>query len=94
MLNPWLALSFQALKLAMESQNVIALRLARVAGGGVPAFAEGNQMFAEKAAAFGEAQFAISQNLLAGGDGVGAAHKVLAIYNKRVSANSKRLSRR
>ena len=35
MLNPWLALSFKAFQLGIEAQSVVALRMMRLASGGV-----------------------------------------------------------
>lgn len=50
MLNPWLAFSFQAARLGWETQNVIALRLMRLAGGGAAGQSEAHHVGAEKAA--------------------------------------------
>ena len=55
MLNPWLALSFQAARLGWEAQNVMALRLMRLAGGGTAGQSEAHLMVTEKVAALTEA---------------------------------------
>ncbi len=51
-MNAWI----EAARFAGDSQQVIALRLMRIAGGGPLAATEANRMIAEKIAAFGEAQ--------------------------------------
>jgi hypothetical protein len=58
MLNPWLALSFKAFQLGTEAQSVVALRMMRLASGGVGIRAEVGRMIVEKASAVAEAQFA------------------------------------
>lgn len=78
---PWLSV----VALAFESNRVIALRLAKLAGGGSPARAEASQMVSEKISeAWGAAV-----TLMTGGSGA----KVIAQYRKRVAANASRLSR-
>jgi hypothetical protein len=56
MLNPWLALTFQAARLTWEAQGAMALRLMKLAGGGTPAQSEANGMGAEMVRAPAEAQ--------------------------------------
>jgi hypothetical protein len=58
MLNPWLALTFQAARLTWETQGEMALRLMKLAGAGTAAQADANGMSAEaeKVAALVEAQ--------------------------------------
>ena len=58
MLNPWFALSFKAVQLGIDAQNVMALRMMRLASGGTPAQNEMTRMVIEKATAAGEAQLA------------------------------------
>ena len=48
MLNPWLALSFKAFQLGIEAQSVVALRMMRLASGGVGTQAEMGRMVVEK----------------------------------------------
>ncbi len=71
--------------LALESNRVIALRLAKLSAGGYPARAEAGRMVSEKISAAGDA----GVTMMTGG----SSAKVIARYRKRVSANSKRLSR-
>ena len=52
----WLRLSFDVWRASFEAQQVIALRLAMLAGGGIAATAEMNRMVSEKMAAALEAQ--------------------------------------
>jgi hypothetical protein len=40
MFNPWRSLTFRAIQLGLEAQNVIALRMMRLAAGGATARAE------------------------------------------------------
>ena len=47
----WLRLSFDVWRASFEAQQVIALRLAMLAGGGIAATAEMNRMVSEKMAA-------------------------------------------
>jgi hypothetical protein len=58
MLNPWLALTFQAARLTWETQGEMALRLMKLASGGTAAQADSNGMSAEaeKVAALVDAQ--------------------------------------
>ena len=78
---PWL----QAFGLILESNHVIALRLAKLAAGGVPALAKASMMVSEK---ISEA-WGAGVTLMTGGSSL----KVIAQYRKRVAANSRRLSR-
>ena len=78
---PWL----HAAALALESNRVVALRLAKLAAGGSSARAEASRMVSEKISeAWGAAV-----TLMTGG----SSAKVIAQYRKRVAANSRRLSR-
>ncbi|HET7848570.1 MAG TPA: hypothetical protein VFL51_05855 [Pseudolabrys sp.] len=78
---PW----FAAAMLALESSQVVALRLMKLARGGKRARAEASRMAAEKAA---EAM-AAGVTLATGG----TAGKVIRRYRKRVRANARRLGR-
>jgi hypothetical protein len=78
---PWL----HATALALESNRVIALRLAKLSAGGAAARAEANRMVSEKISA----AWGAGVTLMTGG----SSAKVIAQYRKRVSANAKRLSR-
>jgi hypothetical protein len=93
MWNPWLALSAQAAALGWEAQNVIALRLMRIAGGGARGQAEAERMMTEKFAAAFEAQAVVTASAMQGGADHRAGQKLLDVYGKRVRANRRRLSR-
>lgn len=92
-MNPWIALTLRATQLAWEAQQVIVLRLMRLALPGAPAKSEAGRMVSEKVAAFVEAQAAAATGTIAGGDGHRVATKVLNTYRKRVRKNKRRLSK-
>lgn len=71
--------------LAMESQQVIGLRMAKLALGDAAAQAEAQRMVSEKITAASEAAL-----LLATG---GSTQKVIAGYRRKVRANVRRLSK-
>jgi hypothetical protein len=54
MLNPWLAITFQTMRLGFEAQNAVTLRLMRLVGDANKT--EARTMIADKAAAPAEAQ--------------------------------------
>lgn len=91
--NSWLALSSQAMMLGFEAQQVIALRVMRLAAGGASGQAEAQRMMTEKFDALGEAHAAAVSGALAGGSGHRIGKKVLGVYSKRVRANQRRLTR-
>jgi hypothetical protein len=93
MLNPWLAFSFQAARLGWEAQNVMALRLMRLAGWGAAGQSEAHLMVTEKVAAFTEAPIAGTTAAVKGGNGRNVAKKVMGVYKKRVRGNKRRLSK-
>jgi hypothetical protein len=76
-----------------EAQNVIALRLMRIAAGGVLGRSEARRMVAEKVLALAEAQTATAMVAMKGGNGQDVARKVLRVYKKRVGGNRRRLSK-
>ena len=78
MSNPWL----DWVMLAAESQQVIALRMMKLAGGGAAAQAEAQRMAMEKITAMTEA----GVKLMTGGDVVG-------LYRAKVRSNIRRLTR-
>jgi hypothetical protein len=93
MLNSWFALSFQTARLGWEAQSVIALRLMRLAAGGVSGHSEARRMVAEKVFALAEAQTATAMVAMKGGNGQDVARKLLRVYKKRVRGNRRRLSK-
>jgi hypothetical protein len=91
--NAWFALSSETARLGFEAQQVMALRMMRLAGGGAKAEAESRRMVSEKIAAFAEAQAAAAAVMAEDGDHHRAAKKVLNIYKKHVRGNSRRLQK-
>jgi geranylgeranyl pyrophosphate synthase len=94
MLNPWFSVILKAMQLGFESQNVIALRMMRLAAGGTTAQTEVRRMIADKTAAGIEAQAAAAASVASGHRDTAVAGKVLRVLKKRVRANKRRLSRR
>jgi hypothetical protein len=83
-----------ATRFAIEAQQVIALRLLRLAPGGVVAAKEAQRMVTEKAAACIASQAAASGALLSGRSLTAATRRAAAPYRSRVRANRRRLLRR
>ena len=83
MVGAFMRLGFDMTMLAIESQQVIALRMARLALGGPGATREARRMVSEKATAAVETGF----HFAAGG----APHKVVNSYRRKVQANRDRL---
>lgn len=86
MFGMWWKMGMDATMLAVESQQVIGLRLAMLAGGGTAAQAEAQRMVNEKVMAASEAAMQIAS-------GRSTSH-VMAGYRRKVQANARRLSRR
>ena len=78
---PWVSIAL----LAIESNQVIALRCAKIARGGAAAGPEMTRMITEKMLEGAAA----AQTLMSGG----SHEKVIASYRKRVKANARRLNR-
>jgi hypothetical protein len=93
MWKSWFALSSQAAWLSWQAQTVIALRLMRLAQGGMLAQSEARRMVTEKAAAMTEAQGAAAAAAIMGGGTHKVARKVMGVYGKRVRGNRRRLAR-
>jgi hypothetical protein len=91
--NAWCALSLQTARLGWEAQNVIALRLMRIAAQRPGSQTEARRMVTEKAAALTEAQSAATTAVIKGGKSHRVAKKVLGVYKKRVRANRRRLTK-
>ena len=85
MIKSWMKLTSDVTLLGFEAQQVIGLRLMRIAAGGKGASFENERMVTEKIAAFGEAATA----LLTGG----SPEKVVRRYRTHVRKNKTRLSR-
>jgi hypothetical protein len=90
--SPSLRSVANALTFALACQQVIALRMFRVAFGGSRSRRETTRMVAEKAAAAARAQLAAAAALPTRGP-KGAASAAAAVYRKAVRANRRRLSR-
>jgi len=75
----------------LDCQAVVALRMARLAGGGAPALTESVRMVSEKVATFAGAQFAAAAALPSQG-WPGAAAAAEMRYRSAVSSNRRRLS--
>jgi len=81
-------------ELGIEAQNVVALRLLRIASGGASGQAEVNRMVTEKIEAVAEAQAVAAAAVMNGQDHHVVAGKALRVFKKHVRANQRRLSRR
>jgi len=88
-MNPWFAIARDAARLAMDSQAVMAMRLARFARSAKFDWAEARRMTSEKVQALAQVQLA----LMSGKHGPTLARKTIGVYGKRVRANRRRLSR-
>ena len=84
-MNAW----FEAARFGADVQNVIALRMLRLAGGGPLAATEARRMISEKVSALGETQVRML-SALASGQNFDAA-KAYAPYRRSVRANRRRL---
>ena len=93
MFNPWLALSLKAVQMGMEAQNVIALRMLRLATGGARMEAEASRMVTDRVAAAAEAQAVAAVSALSGRSPHVVVSKAPRVVKKRVRANKRRLSR-
>ena len=89
--NPWTAAT-EAMAFALACQQVIGLRLLRIAFGGARARAEMTRMVAEKATAAGRANMAAAIGLATGGPAK-AATAAAGVYKRAVNANGRRLRR-
>ncbi|QRE75347.1 hypothetical protein [Methylobacterium aquaticum] len=85
MYDSWLRLGFDTVRLGLEAQTVVALRLAKLSLGGAAAQDEAQRMVTEKMEAAAEA----AMTLAAGG----TAERVVRDYRRKVRANARRLSR-
>ena len=83
MIRSLMKLGFDLTMLGFESQQVIALRLTRLAMGGAAAAHESKRMVSEKA----EAAVETGIHLASGG----SPHKVIHSYRRKVQANRDRL---
>jgi hypothetical protein len=92
--NEWYALSLQAARLGWEAQNVMAIRLMRLATQGSGSRTEARRMITEKVVALAEAQGAAVAAITKGAKSHHVAKKALGVCRKRVRANRRRLTRK
>ena len=85
MFGTWMKLAAETSMLALESQQVIGLRLWKLSLGGASASREANRMVDEKVTAFGKA----AVNIATGG----TTRSVVKSYRKKVLANRLRLTK-
>ncbi|HEY2177560.1 MAG TPA: hypothetical protein VGH15_03175 [Caulobacteraceae bacterium] len=90
--NPWFSLAADSIRLGLEAQDVIGLRLIKAASGDFDGGEEALRMVLEKARAAWDAQCLITQCLIAG-EGHLAPARALNLYRRRVKANQRRLAR-
>ena len=88
----WLRLSFDIWGAGLEAQQVIGLRLAKLAGGGAAAAVEVNRMVSEKMTAALEAQQAAMRAMLTGNT-TQIPMRTLALYRRKMRANRTRLDK-
>jgi hypothetical protein len=86
MIKTWLNLAFRSARLYHEAQQVVGLRILKLARSGTVGQREAQMMVTEKGFAYAQA----FGTLAAGG----SAEKVVRGYRKLVRANKRRLSRR
>lgn len=85
-------LPLDAVRLGIEAQSVIALRMMKVAVGGAAAQREINLMVSEKTRALVDTQLEVGLSALAGQAHLAPARTV-ALYRRRVRANQRRLAK-
>jgi len=84
MLKFWMDFAFDSALLCAEAQEVLALRLMKIAGGGVHAEREARRMVAEKNIAFADAALSLATGV--------SIDKIVGHYRMIVRANKRRLS--
>ncbi|HEV7439251.1 MAG TPA: hypothetical protein VGN94_06440 [Methylobacterium sp.] len=85
MFGAWWKLGMDATMLALESQQVIGMRLMMLSAGGSAAQVEAQRMVSEKIMAAGEAALLVASG--------GSTARVVAGYRRKVRANARRLSK-
>jgi thiamine pyrophosphokinase len=86
----WTNMVMQSTKLAIESNQVIAMRLTKMAMGGPDVQREAELMVSEKMAALAESSQILMMGALGGRHDMGAG-KVMQHYRSKVRANRRRL---
>jgi hypothetical protein len=82
----WFPLAADWVRIGLEAQQVIGLRLIKIAAGGSAAQTEAIRMMTEKTTALAEAAMIVAMG--------GSARTVVRRYRTQVKANARRLSRR
>jgi hypothetical protein len=85
-------LPLDAMRLGIEAQSVIALRMMKMATGGAAAQREISLMVSEKTRAAVDVQLAVGLSALSGKAHLAPARTV-ALYRRRVRANQRRLTK-
>jgi hypothetical protein len=85
MYSNWLKLAFDANLLALEAQQVIALRMMKLSLGGPTGSREARRMLSEKVLAAGQVGIKIASG--------GSGHSVVKHYRRKVRANRRRLTK-
>ena len=85
MFTAWMNLAFDGLRLCQETQEVMGLRLMKLALGGPEGHLEAQRMIAEKGFAFAEAAGSLAAGV--------PVEQVVQRYRGHVRANKRRLSR-
>jgi hypothetical protein len=85
MFRHWIDFAFASTRLYYEAQEVVSLRLIKIARGEVDGRTEAQRMVAEKGSALAEAVATLS--------GGGSVQKVIRRYRRHVRTNKRRLSR-
>jgi hypothetical protein len=88
----WSKFATDAVKLGVTANMVIAMRVAKIALGGARARSESKLMVAEKVKAATQANIAAAADILTGRAYKSPA-RTLALYQKKVSSNLRRLSK-
>ena len=89
----WWHLAFEASQMALEAQEVVAMRLTKIGRGDAAATLEAQQMIVEKTMVVNEAWMAAAGAMLSHGSPQTVASAFLRPYRTRVRANRRRLSR-
>jgi hypothetical protein len=87
-----LSIAFKSAVLVLEAQQVVALRMLRLVGGGRKAEREFQRMFAEKAEVFAETATTAMAALAASKSSTAVAHRAVRGYRTRVRKNRRRLA--
>jgi hypothetical protein len=85
MFRNWLKLAADSVQLSLEAQQVIGLRLMKIAAGGAAAQTEAARMITEKVTAAAEALGTLSTG--------GSGQRIVRRYRTHVKANKRRLTR-